>query len=145
MAKQKPIINMSVSLSKDISKKIEQDSEDSIARALNAVGLQMENYAELKCPVDTGRLRNSITFATSDKQGMANNKGGKEMAKEGDYKMKGIPDKHSVCIGTNVEYAPAIELGHSKKAPDGFLGIAVKNHVEEYKKMIESFLNVNCI
>ena len=47
--------------------------------ALEAVGLQAEGYAKLACPVDTGRLRNSISHAV-----------------QGD----------TVYIGSNVEYGP---------------------------------------
>ena len=54
-------------------------------RALEAIGLAAEGYAKLRTPVDTGRLRNSISHAVS-----------------GD----------SAYIGTNVEYAPYVEFGH---------------------------------
>lgn len=47
--------------------------------ALEMIGLKAEKYAKGKCPVDTGRLRNSITHAQIDKE--------------------------TEAIGTNVEYA----------------------------------------
>ena len=50
-----------------------------IERAMEACGLVAEGYAKAKCPVDTGRLRNSISHAA-----------------------KG----NSAYIGSNVEYAP---------------------------------------
>ena len=59
-----------------------------IPPALEAVGLQAEGYAKLKCPVDTGRLRNSISHA-----------------------VKG----NTVYIGTNVDYAPYVEFGTRKQ------------------------------
>lgn len=49
-----------------------------VAKALEMIGLKAENYAKLLCPVDTGRLRNSIT-----------------------HKQQGETE----IIGTNVEYA----------------------------------------
>jgi phage gpG-like protein len=49
-----------------------------MGEGLVAVGLTLEGYAKLLCPVDTGRLRISITFDVRD---------------------------NTVYIGTNVEYA----------------------------------------
>ena len=40
---------------------IKRASEQAVKVALEAVGLQAENYAKRLCPVDTGNLRNSIT------------------------------------------------------------------------------------
>ena len=84
---------------------------DAIEAALEAIGLTAESYAKENCPVDTGRLRNSITHAV-----------------EGD----------AVYIGTNVEYAPYVELGTSRMPARPFLGPAAENHGEEYKELFES-------
>lgn len=54
-----------------------------IEQALIAIGLTAESYAKADCPVDTGRLRNSITNAV-------------EMSEQ------------AVYIGSNVEYAAFI-------------------------------------
>lgn len=61
-------------------------------RALEAVGLTAEGYAKKLCPVDTGRLRNSISHAV-----------------RGD----------DVYIGSNAEYAPYVELGTGAYYPTG--------------------------
>ena len=53
-------------------------------RALEKIGGQIEKYAKALCPVDTGALRNSITHQT---------------------------EEDSVAIGSNMVYAPYIELG----------------------------------
>ena len=52
--------------------------EKGIKNGLEAIGLTAETYAKKETPVDTGRLRNSISHET---------------------------DKEAVYIGTNVEYA----------------------------------------
>jgi len=57
------------------------------AVAIEAAGIKAEGYAKLELEnpprrIDTGRLRNSITHTTEDKQG-----------------------EHTAYIGTNVEYA----------------------------------------
>ena len=91
----------------------EQASDEAIARALEAIGLQAEGYAKMLCPVDTGNLRNSITHA-----------------------VEGI----SAYIGTNVEYAPYVEYGTSKTRAQPFLQPAAYNHADEYKRMVEYYL-----
>ena len=39
--------------------------DQAVARALEAIGLTAERYAKADCPVDTGRLRNSISHAVN--------------------------------------------------------------------------------
>ena len=100
-------------------KKVMAESDEAIERALSIVGMQVENYARNNAPVDTGRLKNSITSTTD-------------------------ANKLSVTIGTNVDYAPYQELGTSKmKACNGgrgFLRPAVNDHYPEYKKIFEEEL-----
>lgn len=79
--------------------------------ALEAIGLQAEGYAQLLAPVDTGRLRNSITHQ--------------------------VIDEESVAIGTNVEYAIYQELGTSKMKAQPYLRPAVVEHIDEYKEISE--------
>lgn len=93
--------------------------DKALARALDKVGLVAEGYAKRLCPVDTGRLRNSIT-----------------------HQLRGSKE---VIIGTNVEYAPYVELGHKTKGGktvDGvhFLKRAATEHTAQYKTIIESEL-----
>lgn len=88
-----------------------------IARALWSMGATAEGHAKHNAPVDTGRLRNSITHQESDKE---------------------------TVIGSNVEYAAAQELGTSRGIrPKHYLKDAVANHTEEYKGIVkESLANV---
>jgi HK97 gp10 family phage protein len=64
--------------------------------------LQVESRAKMLCPVDTGRLRSSITSAVE---------------KEGDT-IVGV-------VGTNVEYASYVEFGTSRLEAHPFLIPAV--------------------
>ena len=90
-----------------------------VAAALEEVGLAAEGFAKKKLTenhsVDTGRLRNSVTHAI-------------DMGEE------------AVYIGTNVEYAPYVELGtsHSKEKP--YLRPAAQDHETEYRKIFEKHL-----
>lgn len=86
-----------------------------MAAALEAIGGQAEMYAKTDCPVDTGRLRSSISHAVSD---------------------------DTAYIGTNVEYAPDIEyrdMNH-KTGKAHFLRDAAATHGEEYKKITQDIL-----
>lgn len=132
----------------DNSKTILSEFQKQVAQGLEAIGLAAEGYAKDNCPVDTGRLRNSITYATEKSQGTPNTRmtvpGGKVAvaAKEEDYALHGKPEKNEVVIGTNVEYAPAMEfrdLEH-KTGKAHFLRDAVSNHTQEYKKTLEAAL-----
>lgn len=91
-------------------------SDDAIARALEKVGLTAEGYAKMKCPVDTGRLRNSITHEVNNE---------------------------TVYIGTNVEYAAYVEMGTVNTRAQPFLRPAASNHSSVYRSLIEDELKGN--
>lgn len=131
--------NTKVTIIADNRAKARAELPIAVQKALVAIGMRAERYAKDLCPVDTGRLRNSITYATQSAQGEPNTKGGAH-AKEQDYATHGTPEGDSVYIGTNVEYAQRIELGSSKQAPSGFLRPAAQNHGEEYRKLAEAAL-----
>lgn len=107
---------------------------------LEALGIQVEAYAKMLTPVgDTGRLRNSITHAVKE---------------------------DAVYIGSNLSYAPFVELGTGIYASDGqgrkspwayrdskgkwhwtrgikphhMLKKAASEHDSEYKTIIENIL-----
>lgn len=93
--------------------------EEKKGAALEAVGMAAETYAKLNLEsnprrIDTGNLRNSIAHAPS-----------------GDDTM---------CIGTNVEYAPYVELGTRKMSPSHFLKRAASEHTDEYINVIKAHL-----
>ena len=137
---------MSVQLT-DNSAEVLSGLESAKARTLEMIGLKAEGYAKKLCPVGTvestgkkgyrgGTLRNSITHTIS-----------------GD----------TVSIGSNVEYAPYVELGtgpHFEPPPDWetfttkrgkgvgrgyvkprrYLQPAIEEHKDEYKTIMESEL-----
>ena len=129
----------------DVEIRLEDNSEEVLEelkvaalRALERCGLQAEGYAKDLTPVDTGNLRNSITHQVSE-------------------------DGREVYIGTNVEYAPYVELGTGIYAEGGggrptpwvyqdekgqwhwtrgnpaqpFLKPAVADHAQTYRNIIE--------
>lgn len=93
--------------------------ESSCKRALEICGGKAETYAKDECPVDTGWLRDHISHKADDKV---------------------------MQVGTNVEYAPYVELGHHTVKgrfikPNPFIGRALENHIDEYKNVILTELN----
>ena len=89
--------------------------DSAIGAALEEIGLLAENYAARKCPVDTGNLRGSITHAVDA--------GG-----------------NAVYIGTNVEYAPYVELGTARQKAQPFLRPAASEHGAQYRQVLERAL-----
>jgi len=94
-----------------------EELEARIPVILEALGIEAEGNAvdeitQMKA-VDTGRLRGSITHAVSG---------------------------NDVYIGTNVEYAPYVELGTRKMAARPFLRNAITKYSEDYKGIIEKGL-----
>lgn len=105
--------NISVQIT-DSSPEVLAALPKAIARALWAMGAAAEGHAKSNAPVDTGRLRNSITH------------------KEGE---------RETVIGSNVEYAAAQELGTSRGIrPKHYLKNAVANHTAEYKELVKQSL-----
>jgi len=62
--------------------------KEKFKQKLKSIGFQIEREAKDRAPVDTGRLRSSITTNVFDRG-----------------------DEILVKVGTNVEYAPALEFG----------------------------------
>lgn len=98
------------------SEQIANAIRSGIAAALEEIGLAAERFAKAACPVDTGRLRNSITHAL-------------DMGEE------------AVYVGTNVEYAPYVELGTHGREGVGFLRHAAEDHGSYYRSILEKHLN----
>ena len=118
--------------------------EAAIKRGNEAIGMTAERHAKKKCPVDTGRLRNSITYAlageeTHVKSYKANKKKAGEKERK-TYTYEGTADGKKgsgVYIGTNVEYAVFVENGARGRTAVHFLQDAAANHSDEYKRLME--------
>ena len=102
----------------DILRQLEKGKRN----ALTAIGASAETHTKDNITaddlIDTGRLRNSISHTV---------------------------DGESAYIGTNVEYAPYLELGTKKITAHHYLKRAVTEHQDEYKKLaveaIQSAIN----
>ena len=125
----------------DDSDEVIDEMNERAAIALREVGREAEGIAKELITqanaIDTGRLRNSITFATSDRYGVHNYTDNQHHSFS--QKVNQAPKK-TVYIGTNVEYAPFIEYGHHSYAGVHFLKNAAGNYMERYKKIIETIM-----
>ena len=131
---------------RDNTEEVLKAMEAAIRRGNEAIGLAAEGHAKRKITqsgaVDTGRLRNSITYALAGEETHVKsykaNKGGKDRETY-TYDGNAEGEKGSgVYIGTNVEYAPGIELGtHRSAGAVHFLQDAAANHADEYKRLME--------
>lgn len=129
----------------DNTGKILQNFEKGMTAGLEAIGLQAERYAKENCPVDTGRLRNSITHTTAKNAGQGYSytyRAETGTGSETEYH-RGGAGANEVYVGTNVEYAPAQETNDYYNHRVGrahFLRDAAANHGETYKKILENQL-----
>lgn len=123
----------------DNSDKVLAEFQAAILRALERCGSQAEGYAKDLAPVDTGRLRNSISHKVDE-------------------------EEKAAYIGSDLDYAAYVELGTGKYAEGGrptpwvyqddsgnwhwtqgnpaqpFLAPAVKDHAKTYQNIIEDEL-----
>ena len=115
-------------------KEVLRGSEEAVERGLAAIGMRAVTYTHRPkerggTPVDTGRLRNSIAWATASQGG-----GGT------DAPSGGGADDHAVIIGTNVEYGKFVEEGTSKRKPAHMLRNALTDGADEYARIMEAAL-----
>ena len=109
-------------------------------RALETIGMVAETHAKeaitRQGAVDTGRLRNSITYAVKKREGEAISYRDDEGNTYRDRIGSGV-EENEVYIGTNVEYAPYVEMGTSRMPSRPFLKPAATEHGDEYKQILK--------
>lgn len=134
---------------------------EALKRGMKKVGMQAESYAKPLCPVDTGLLRNSITYAIGGESPNITSYHADTGEGAGSYSGTAPADPDgtvTLYLGTNVQYAPYVELGHAQEvgryvpaigkrlinsfAPaHPYLRPAMENHATEYNQIIISELN----
>ena len=127
---------------KDHSDEVLKALKENVGLGLEAIGVDAQGHAVRDCPVDTGRLRNSITYAINGKQGQANTEP-KDLANPEDYEVLAEPEDNTVYIGTNVEYAAVQEYGDTIRHTSGkahYLRDAIATHNDQYKEILKAAL-----
>ena len=100
----------------DNSEQVINAMNEQVVGWLEAIGEDAAGTAADRAPVDTGRLKNSISSAV-------------------------VESEKAVYIGTNVEYAPYQEFGTSRGVPGThFLQFGASAHQAEYKTLLEQYL-----
>lgn len=97
------------------TRRITAELEQAAKAAVIDTALAIEGDAKRKAPVDTGRLRNSITHERSD-------------------------DELSARVGTNVEYAPYQEFGTVRMNAQPFLHPAAEGQRNQFKRRLRENL-----
>lgn len=146
-------------ITQDNTKEFLEFLDNATEKALTEIGIKVEGYAKKLCPVGKGIWK--------DKYGVIHvTKGyrGGTLRNSITYKVESEGDKGTVAIGSNVEYAPYVELGTGQyfepppswetfEAERGagikkggyvkarkFLRPAIENHISEYQKIIKNEL-----
>lgn len=116
-----------------------------LEKALTEIGIEAEAHAKeiitAKGAVDTGLLRNSITYAIGGESAAISEYKASKGDGSGSYSGNS-PKKSQPCvyIGTNVKYAPFVETGARSMRPRPFLRPAAEDFRQEYKKILEDNL-----
>ena len=104
--------------------------DKAVFTGLEAVGFMLESHAKRLVPVDTGRLRGSITYATQRKTGQVT-----APAQSGD-EVSRPTDEHTLHVGTNVEYAPHVEYGTVRSQAQPYLRPAIDNNHKQAAELM---------
>ena len=98
-------------IDKDNTEKFFKEVESEVNSNLRTATLLVERDAKTLCPVDTGTLKRSITHE--------------------------FVSKREAIVGTNVEYAPYIELGTSRMPARSFLRAALAKNMKRIKALFK--------
>ena len=161
-------VKIEVTLNVDNVDEIKKATSEAIITALDAVGMQAATLAARELQnnpsrIDTGLLRNSITWAVSGKPAAISEYSGSDThtdkspsavrrgivgqpapePRSGTYEGTAPDDgegKKAVYIGTNVEYAPYVHEGTDRMAPNRFLKNAIENNKSEFEQIFSDML-----
>lgn len=126
-------------------REVEKATEKAMKKAARMIGGAVAGHAVELAPVDTGLLRNSITFAlggqspaiTEYKSDKKDKDGNETTGKYAGTAPEDEKGQVTVYVGTNVYYAPYQELGTVKMDARPFLRPAMENFKNEIEQIIE--------
>ena len=127
---------------------------DRVEIALEAIGIHLEGEAKEELEnsprrIDTGLLRNSITYALDGEPAAnptyhadnANKNGSTNIGSYSGTAPKEKGNDRSVIVGTNVEYALYVHEGTSRMSPNRFLKNALDRNKDQINEYIENALS----
>lgn len=133
---------------------LERNFDQKTEACLISIGMLAEGFAKQKITregaIDTGRLRNSITWAIAGKEPNISSYSPDRLPERGEgdedsvdtltRPYSGTAPKSfvpAVYVGSNVTYALGIETGkHRKRGAVHFLQDAASNHKDEYRRVV---------
>ena len=122
----------------------QKELDEVIEKVLTMWGMQGESAAKRLAPVDTGLLRNSITYALAGHGAATTSYKDNAGDKSGTYSGQAESDKENtprhVHIGSNVEYAIYQELGTSKMKAQPFLRPGIEQNRDYFRQILEGEL-----
>ena len=123
----------------DNSDKILAELERKLPEIMNGVGNELYksiyNVMTEDKVVDTGRLRGSISYSTSQKDYK-----NPTLANKGNDFITGNKEANSVVYGSNVEYASYVNSGTSRQRARKFIENGTYRAVPQIKKVVETIL-----
>ena len=137
----KNIIKVTIESNKPAYKK----ALDEVAEAvLTRWGMQTESSAKDLCPVDTGLLHNSITWALAGQGTNITEYSDDDGNQNGFYSGQAPADwgksPRHVHVGSNVEYAAYQELGTVNMTANPYLRPAVEENKDWYQRVLDGEL-----
>ena len=130
----------------DYSDEILKELSDAVETALLSIGEEAVRHAVKNVPVDTGLLKNSLTYALDGQPTSITTYKADKGNATGSYSGTMPPESgnnRSVSVGSNVSYALAVETNARAKHEVGgahFLKNALANHTDEYEKTLRAAL-----
>jgi len=125
-----------------------RDVDKALEEALEAIGIHLEGEAKVELSnspkrIDTGLLRNSITYALDgeapDRSSYSADTGGEMGSYSGTAPVD--PQGRSVIVGTNVEYGIYVHEGTSRMAPNRFLKNALERNQDQISEYIKKAMS----
>ena len=120
-----------------------KDVEGAIEKALTEIGIHLEGEAKEELSntpkrIDTGLLRNSITYALDGEGAAQASYSADDGSKSGSYSGSAPKDdQRSVMVGTNVEYALYVHEGTVRMPPNRFLKNAADRNRDQCAELIK--------
>ena len=130
----------------DHSDEYMKDVDKALEKALTAIGIHLEGEAKEELEntprrIDTGLLRNSITYALDGEAAAQTSYSADDGSKSGSYSGTAPKDEQrSVMVGTNVEYALYVHEGTQKTEANRFLKNALDRNREQCSDYVKKAL-----
>lgn len=114
------------------------------AEALEKIGAKWQENAVMEAKakgvIKTGRFAASLSYITADKKSGINPHQPRPQGSSDSDILSGQAPANTVVVGSNVNYAPRLELGTHRMAGRPVVGDSVLQHKEEYMKILADTL-----